>query len=156
MYASDIKDRGYEIGTFKLGQTVYHVVDKTHRFKFHKKCVFCDNTGKILVKGKEFKCPKCGGSFKTKEIVEKVMGEPEKIRSVITFKNRDTSLEIYTNDSSGFGVMIQKHDDGTNTYFGSEKEAQDICDRYNKEHNVDLILEEYKRQEIREIFEEDY
>lgn len=28
--------------------------------------------------------------------------------------------------------------------------AQEVCDRYNKEHNVDLLLEEYKRQEIRE------
>lgn len=46
--------------------------------------------------------------------------------------------------------MIQKQDNGTNNYFGSKEDAQEVCDRYNKEHNVDLLLEEYKRQEIRE------
>lgn len=150
MLASDITDCGYEAGTFKLGQTIYPVSSETHRFRFHKKCVYCDNTGKVLVKGKEFKCPECNGSFEAKEVIEKVLGKPEKIKSIISFKNRNKSLEIYTNDSSGYGLIIQKQNDGTNNYFGSKKEAQDVCDRYNKEHNVDLILEEYKRQEIRE------
>ncbi len=147
MYADNIVKRGYEAGTFKLGQSVYPVSDKTHRFRFHKKCVFCDNTGKILVKGKEFKCPECGGSFEIKEIVEKIMDKPEKIKSVMTFKNGNTSMEIYTNSSSGFGLMIQKQEDGTNTFFGSKKEAQDVCDRYNKKHSIDLLLEKYSQQE---------
>lgn len=150
MYAGDVKDCGYEAGTFKLGQSVYHVSSKTHRFRFHKKCLYCDNTGRVLIKGKEFKCPECNGSFETKEVIEKVLGEPEKIRSVLSFKNRNQSLEIYTNNSSGYGLMIQKQDDGTNNYFGSKKESQEVCDRYNKENNIDLLLEEYKRQEIRE------
>lgn len=150
MYASDVKDCGYEAGTFKLGQSVYHVSSKIHRFRFHKNCVYCDNTGKVLVKGKEFKCPECNGSFETKEVIEKVLDDPEKIRSVLSFKNRNLSLEIYANDSSGYGLIIQKQDDGANNYFGSKKEAQEVCDRYNKEHNVGLLLEEYKRQEIRE------
>ncbi len=47
-------------------------------------------------------------------------------------------------------MIIRKQDDGTSNYFGSKEEAQDVCDRYNKEHNVDLLLKEYKRQEIRE------
>lgn len=31
------------------------------------------STGKILVKGKEFKCPECNGSFEIKEVIEKVL-----------------------------------------------------------------------------------
>ncbi len=150
MYTNDMVNRGYEVGTFKLGQSVYHVSDKTHRFRFHKKCVFCDNTGKILVKGKEFKCPECGGKFEIKEIVEKIMDKPEKIKSVMTFKNRNTSTEIYTNDSSGFGLIIQKQDDGTDTYFGSKEEAQGVCNRYNEKHGIDLLIEKYRQQEVRE------
>ena len=150
MFANDIIDYGYKAGTFKLGQTIYPVSSKTHRFRFHKKCVYCDNTGKVLVKGKEFKCPECNGSFETKEVIEKVLDNPEKIESVISFKNRNKSLEIYTNNSNGYGLMIQNQNDGTNNYFGSKREAQDVCDRYNKEYNVDLFLEKYKRQEIRE------
>ena len=150
MFASNITDYGYEAGTFKLGQTIYPILNKIYRFKFHKKCMYCDNTGKILVKGKEFKCPECNGSFETKEVIEKVLNDPEKVRSVISFRNRNKLSEIYTNDSSGYGLIIQKQDDGTNIYFGSKEEAQEVCDRYNKEHDVDLLLEEYKRQDIRE------
>ncbi len=73
MITSDIRDYGYEAGTFKLGQTVYHINDMTYKFRFHKRCVYCDNTGKILVKGKEFKCPECNGSFEIKEVIEKVL-----------------------------------------------------------------------------------
>ena len=149
MYADEIIYCGYEAGTFKLGQTIYPISNKIYRFRFHKKCAYCDNTGKILVKGKEFKCPECNGSFETKEIIEKILSKPEKIKSVISFKNRNKSLEIYTNDSSGYGLKIKKQEDKTNTYFGSKEEAQDVCDRYNKEHNIDLLLEEYSRQKVR-------
>lgn len=150
MFVSDITDCGYKVGTFKLGQVIYPISDKTHRFRFHKQCVYCDNTGKILVKGKEFKCPECDGLYETKEVIEKVLNNPEKIRSVISFKNKNKSLEIYSNDSSGYGLMIQKQEDGTNNYFGSKKEAQEVCDKYNEEYDVELLLEEYNRQEIRE------
>lgn len=42
MITSDITDYGYEAGTFKLGQVVYHVKNMTHRFRFRKKCVYCE------------------------------------------------------------------------------------------------------------------
>lgn len=150
LHTNDIKKYGYELGTFQLGQTVYHVCDKIHKFRFHKKCEYCDNTGKIFIKDKSFKCPECGGIFENKEVIEKVISEPEKIKSIMTFKNNIKSLEIYINDSSGFGLIIQKQDDGTNNYFGSKEEAQEVSNKYNKENNVDLLLEEYKRREIRE------
>lgn len=61
MFTSEIIDRGYESGTFKIGQTIYPISSKIYRFRFHKICVYCDNTGKVLLKGKEFKCPECKG-----------------------------------------------------------------------------------------------
>lgn len=150
MWVSDIADRGYEVGTFKIGQTVYHIKEETHRFRFHKKCMYCDNTGRVLVKGKEFVCPNCNGSFETKEVIEKVVGEPDKVKSILSFKNRNKHLEVYTNDSSGYGWIICKQDNGENTNFDNYEEAQRVCDDYNKKNNVEPLLDEYKRQEIRE------
>lgn len=148
MYASDITDYGYKAGTFKLGQTVYCIHDKIYRFRFQKKCMYCDNTGKVLIKNREFKCPEChGGKFESKIVREKVTSNPIKIRSVMTFKNRNKSLEVYSTDSEGYGLIIRKQNNGENLYFGSKEEAQEICDLYNKENNINLLLEEYRCRE---------
>lgn len=40
MYFSDLDKVRYPVGTFKLGQKIYHIMDKKHRFKFHKKCEY--------------------------------------------------------------------------------------------------------------------
>ena len=153
MFASDITDYGYEAGRFKLGQTIYHLTIKTHRFRFHKQCVFCDSTGQVLIKGKEFKCPNCRGDIECKEVDEKIIDDtygPIKIASVMTFKNNDQALEIYTNDSSGYGLIIQKSRNGENNYFATREEAQQSCDEYNKKYCVYTLLDEYKRREIME------
>ena len=153
MFASDITDCGYEAGTFKLGQTIYHTTIKTHRFRFHKKCTYCDSTGRVLVKGKEFKCPNCNGDMEWKEVDEKVIDNtysPLKIASIMTFKNDKQAIEIYANDSSGYGLMIQKSRDGENNYFATKEEAQYACDEYNKSNCVYTQLDEYKRREIAE------
>lgn len=52
MFLSDIDKIGYPVGTFKLGQKIYHIENKEHRFKFHKKCEYCESTGRVLIKGK--------------------------------------------------------------------------------------------------------
>lgn len=150
MYGSEIRDFGYDEGTFTLGQTVYRVEDVTHRFWLRKKCVYCDSTGVVLLKGKEFECPNCKNKTVCKEVVERIISPTvEKIRSVITLKTHRGTQEIYTNDSSGLGLLIQKTPNGSNRYFGSREEAQQMCDEYNKQHNVHVLLDEYKRQEIR-------
>ena len=46
------EEKAYNSGTFKLGQEVYNTKDINHRFCFHKECSYCDNTGKVLIKGK--------------------------------------------------------------------------------------------------------
>ena len=53
------EEKAYNSGTFKLGQEVYNTKDINHRFRFHKECSYCDNTGKVFIKGKEFTCPNC-------------------------------------------------------------------------------------------------
>lgn len=145
----DLLENGYDVGTFKLGQKVYSIKDKTHRFWIRKKCIYCDSTGKIFIKGKEFKCPECGGELNLKEVIEKIVNNTYEIKSITTFKNEENSLETYTDESTGCGVIIKKQDDGTSIFFGSKKEAQDACDKYNKENYVHLLLDEYKRQEVR-------
>ena len=70
MYFSDLDKVGYPVGTFKLGQKIYHIKDKEHRFKFHKKCKYCESTGHVLIKGKEFICPACKGEYIYKEIIQ--------------------------------------------------------------------------------------
>ena len=56
MWTNDILTKGYDVGTFKLGQLVYHIKNKRHMFKYKKECEYCDNTGKVNIKGKEFIC----------------------------------------------------------------------------------------------------
>lgn len=150
MWSYDIINRGYEVGTFKLGQAIYHIKEIEHKFRFHKECHYCNNTGKILIKNQYFTCPNCNGAFETKCVVQKVVCEPDKVKSILSFKNRNKHLEIYTNDSSGYGWIICKQDDGENLNFTSQEEAQKVCDEYNKKNNVDLLLNEYKKREIRE------
>lgn len=149
MWASDITDKGYEVGTFKIGQTAHHIKDITHVFRFHRECTYCDSKGIILIKGKEFKCPNCNGATDRKEVTEKVIGEPEKVKSVLSFKNRNKELEIYTSDNSGYGVIICKQDDGNNRWFGSREEAQVECDKYNAIHGVYRQLEDYANRKNR-------
>lgn len=149
MYPSD-KNLWYDAGTFKIGQSIYPIENISHRFQFHKKCTYCDNTGKILIKGKMFKCPNCNGSLEVKEIIEKVVGEPIKIKSVTRFTNNNKSVEVYSSGSSGYGWILCKKDNGGIIHFASREEAQAVCDEYNSKNNVYLLLDEYKRQEIRE------
>ena len=34
-------------------------------------CVPCDDTGKVTIKGEEYKCPKCNGNWREKKVVSK-------------------------------------------------------------------------------------
>lgn len=151
MFLSDLDKIGYPVGTFKIGQKIYRIKNKEYRFRFHKKCQYCDSTGSVLIKDKEFVCPACKGEYIHKGIIEKVVDDYDiKIRSVISLKNRDGSYESYSTDLSGHGLQIHKCDDSSKIYFGTEKEAQEACDKFNKEHNVDLYLEEYSRIALKE------
>lgn len=143
----DVIDCGYEEGHFKLGQTVYHIVDKIHRFSFHKHCTYCENSGKVIIKDKEFKCPSCNGVLEHKQVIEMVLDDRKnKIESIKTFKNKNESFETYATDSNGCGILIQKCRDGFNRYFHSEEEAQAVCDEYNRKNNVYVLLNEYQRR----------
>lgn len=39
MYFSDLDKVGYPVGTFKLGQKIYHIKDKEHRFPLENKII---------------------------------------------------------------------------------------------------------------------
>lgn len=82
------EDKAYKSGTFKLGQKVFHIKELSHLFNYHKECEYCDSTGKVLIKDKEFTCPNCNGAIITKEVKEFVVGKPVKIKSVISLKNK--------------------------------------------------------------------
>lgn len=151
MWASDIIDYGYESGTFKLGERIYHIHSVKHKFKFHKECSCCNSTGRVTINNKEYECPSCHCGFYYKEVTEKVVdNEICKVKSIISFKNKNKTIEIYTNDSSGYGLIIQKQKDGTNTYFKSKEEAQIVCDEYNNKNSVYSLLKEYRTKEIKE------
>ena len=53
-------------------------------------------------------------------------------------------------------MQIHRCDDGSNTYFGTKEEAQEACEKFNKEHNVDLYLEEYNRASVKESIREGF
>ena len=157
MFLSDLDKVGYQVGTFKLGQRIYHIKDKEHRFKFHKKCEYCDNTGRVLIKDKEFTCPACKGEYIYKEVIEKIIDDFDiRVRGIISLSNEKNTYECYTTGSEGSGLQIRKSDDGTNSYFGTKEEAQEACEKFNKEHNVDLYLEEYNRASIKESIRDEF
>ena len=148
---------GYPVGTFKLGQKIYHIMDKKHSFKFHKKCEYCDNTGYVSIKGRKFICPACKGEYTYKEIIEKIIDDYDiKIGSIITFQNKKGFYECYAIGSEGYGLQIHKCDDGSNMYFGTKEKAEEVCKKFNKEHNVDLYLEEYARASIKENINDEF
>lgn len=151
MFLSDIDVFGYPEGTFKIGQKVFRIIDKIHRFSFHKKCEYCDSTGIVSIKGKNFTCLACKGEYTQKKVIEKIVDDYDiKVRSIISLKNKKGTYEYYTTDESSCGLQICKSDDGSNIYFGTREEAQEVCDKFNKQHNVELYLNEYNRATIRE------
>ena len=85
----------------------------------------------------------------TKEVIERVVGDSEKIKSVIGFKNRNKSLEIYANDASGYGVIIQRQSDGSSRYFESREQAEIECQQFNTLHGVYRQIEEYSNRKDR-------
>ena len=46
----------------------YYTVDSTVK-QVRAACVCCDNTGTVTIKGTEYKCPRCNGNWRDKEIV---------------------------------------------------------------------------------------
>lgn len=151
MFLSDFDKVGYPVGTFELGQKIYGIKNKKHRFKFHRKCEYCNNTGLVLIKGREFECPACRGEYTYKEVTEKIIDDYDiRVQGVVTFKNKKNTYEIYATGSEGYGLQIQKCDDGINTYFGTKEEAQAACEKFNREHNVDLYLKKYEQASIEE------
>jgi RecJ-like exonuclease len=149
---NDVITRGYEHGTFQLGKKVYHIREQVHRFTFHKTCECCDSTGKVLIKGKEFKCPNCNGAYESKEVIEMVLDDfiECKIGGIITFTNKKGVFEIYTTSDNGTGWIIQRQSDGDNRWFKTKEEAQSACDRYNSQHGVYALLNEYQLRKARE------
>ena len=143
------KDKAYKAGTFKLEQEVWYIKDVEYRFRFHKECTYCDSTGKVLIKSREFTCPNCNAATQTKKVIEKVVGDSEKVRSIIAFKNSNKSFEIYTSEANGFGVIIQKQDDGTSRYFESREQAEIECQQYNALSGVYRQIEEYSNRKDR-------
>lgn len=141
-------NRMWPIGTFELGQTVYSISDKIHRFSNRKECPYCSQTGVVEIKGKAFTCPGCDGKKNHIEIVEKVIGETRKIKGKVTFENKDEAKEQYMTDKCFCGIIIVKQDDGSVRYFASEKEAQDACDKYNKENFVREKIKKYEGKEF--------
>ena len=49
----------------------YYLVGSKERSVFAP-CVACDNKGKVEIKGEEYKCPRCNGNWREKEVVSKV------------------------------------------------------------------------------------
>lgn len=46
----------------------YYTVEKTVKEK-RAPCMCCDNTGKVIIKGVKYECPRCRGNWRNKEVV---------------------------------------------------------------------------------------
>ena len=149
--SSGIKESAISDGLIKNDMVANGTLGKE---KFNFNIVEADengniDAGKVLINGKEFTCPNCNAATITKEVIERVVGDSIKIKSIINFKNRNKSVEIYASDSSGYGWIIQKQDDGSNRFFGSREEAEDDCKKYNALNGVQRLIEDYSNRKDR-------
>lgn len=150
MMISDIKEM-LPVGTFTIGQKVWHVHTYSHRFWIHEDCEYCKNSGKITYKSKIFKCPNCKDRTFMVEVKQMIVDEDSvKINSKITLENNGSDpREYYATDKDGLGWLIQKSNDGGLNFYSSKEEAQKYCDHYNKEKMVYQDIEKYKRIEVK-------
>lgn len=129
-------DCGFPLRTFEMGDTVFGIKVKTHKFLTTPKCIFCNMTGVIEFKGQVFECPSCHGSKMHSDVDEWVVEKIGKIKSkVIMSPNDCEDKEIYFTDKF-LGVQICLQREGTCTYFKSKEEAQKKCDEFNFKNNV--------------------
>ena len=49
----------------------YYLVGSKEKSVFAP-CIACDNKGRVVIKGEEYKCPRCQGNWREKEIVSKI------------------------------------------------------------------------------------
>jgi len=128
-----------EINTkFNFGDTVYPISYKQEEIKKYNNCPICNDTGKVELKGELYTCPNCHG--RTYEIKR---GEIEwytyYLSGVIGKINIDFYDEKYDDEESTITYMIDSTGIGSGTLwmednlFLSEKEAQEECDRRNRE-----------------------
>lgn len=150
------EDKGYPVGTFKLGQRLWSISSKQYRFYFDKECMYCDNTGYIKVKDTKFICPSCKNKKDTKIVKETVLDdmlntkEMLTVRSITRFINNKGECETYSSSSSGNGLIIQKDIYGNNYFFASKELAQEACDKINEKNNVKELLTKYRATCIKE------
>lgn len=153
MFIEDISKEGFEPGTYKLGQKLWATELKTHRFHIKNNCGFCGGAGTIVVEGinktaKAVECPICHGKTKTIEVKEMVIDDMDHtVRSIFNFTNANGSYEVYMTNKAGLGLCIQKSSTGENNYYTSKKEAQAVCDAYNKTNHVYEKIAEYEMAE---------
>lgn len=139
--------RGFNVGTFDIGDTVYYTGICTHRFWIPADCPYCSTTGHIEFKGKIFSCPECHGKKNCIAVQEKVIEDSHKIYSKITMISSNGAKEIYYTDEF-LGVVICLQEDGECRYFKSKQEAQQVCDEFNIRNNVFEQLRFYKEKEL--------
>lgn len=146
MFISDF-NKGFPVGTFNIGDKVYHIRIHAHHFYVPKDCPYCNKTGYIEFKGKIFRCPECDGSKKYIGVDEMMIDdEIERIKSKITMSYQNESREIYYTDNF-LGIVIFLNDNGQCYYFKTKDEAKQVCDEFNTKNNVFEQLRYYKEME---------
>jgi RecJ-like exonuclease len=111
-------------------------------------CEACDDTGKVMIKGEEYQCPKCKGNWREKKIVSKT-------RVYHVEKYKLSEIEV-TSDSNGTGAIRlcfkQLTTDGrygnTINVRQSDFEAMEDESRYYKRYLLDeqkVAMAEAKR-----------
>ena len=133
-------NEAYKAGTFKIGQKLFGIESKIHYINEKFECECCDNTGKVVIKGKEYICPACRGQTVTWAVEEWTVGDELIIvKSIFSFKNANIDgLEFYVTNENGYGKQIKRYDN-KDWFFKTREEAQKECDRRNRENYHMLI-----------------
>lgn len=126
----------------------YYTVEKTVKEK-RRTCPCCDDTGKVTIKGEDFKCPKCHGNWRERMVIGETatysLGKWIADSVIVTRWNGITVKFNQTNDKTGYGNSID---------LGEEELKTMVYEKYG---NKKKIYNEHKAalQEVKRLNKEE-
>jgi hypothetical protein len=116
---------------FSLGDSVF-VISDSRAWKLGD-CPTCDKTGKIMVSGEQFVCPKCEGRKEIRNYKRRwYVDRQDIVGQIRVVANRDelTVIEaMLVSSGVGSGGVLDERN-----LFATRDEATEECDRRNADH----------------------
>lgn len=116
----------------------YYTVESTVK-KVRAACTCCDNTGKVTIKGTEYKCPRCGGDWRDKEVVGQKI-----VYSVAKWKLTSITVTPHGQQASFERVNGKTNGGWNNTMSVRSADFKDMVHRALGSSKSEKIYDDYK------------